>query len=319
MELQFRSVLQLLEYFNCNAVCIRHLEAQRWGGNPVCPHCASVKKHYVIEHGTRYKCAERECGKEFTVLVGTIFENTKLDLRYWFAAIYLVANHKKGISSHQLSRDLGITQKTAWFVLQRVREMLREEGKLILSNTVEADETWIGGKAKNKHGYNSHKDDKGDASKIYTGAKKEHKKQPIAGVVERDGKVILKVVPNVGKKELTGFIKDHVSTKAMLYTDEHGGYTKLPQEGYNHGTVNHTQGKYVIGDIHTNTIEGFWSQMKRGIYGVYHHVSVKHLNSYCNEFSYKWNTRTISDQDRFNGILKHTNYRLRWSDLVGRG
>ena len=110
-----------------------------------------------------------------------------------------------------------------------------------------------------------------------------------------------------------------MSTKAVIYTDEHGGYSTLSKKGYSHETVNHSKGKYVIGDIHTNTIEGFWSQMKRGIYGVYHHVSVKHLNSYCNKFSYKWNTRKMNDQDRFNGVLKHTNYRLRWNDLVGRG
>ncbi len=317
MELRFRSVLQLLEYFNCNSVCIRYLEMQRWQGNPVCPHCGSTKKHYSIEKGARYKCADRDCGKKFTVLVGTIFENTKLELRYWFAAIYLVANHKKGISSHQLSRDLGCTQKTAWFMLQRIREMLREEGKLILDGTVEADETWIGGKEKNRHGNTAHKDDKGDRSKIYR-AVPEKPKKPVAGIVERGGKVVLKPVSNVGKKELTGFINDHVTTTALVYTDEHSGYTALTKQGFNHHAVNHSNGKYVLGDIHTNTIEGFWSQMKRGIYGVYHQVSVKHLGSYCNEFSYKWNTRKMEDQDRFNHILTHTNYRLRWKDLTGR-
>lgn len=317
MDLRFRSVLQLLEYFSCNPVCIRYLEAHRWQGNPICPHCASAKKPYVVDKGISYKCADKDCAKRFNVLTGTIFENTKLELRYWFAAIYLVANHKKGISSHQLARDLGITQKTAWFMLQRIREMLREQGQLILDGTVEADETFIGGEAKNRHGYHGHKDDNGKPSKIYAG-KQGKPKQPVAGVVERGGKVILKPVPNVGKKQLTGFIKDHVSTKALLYTDEHTGYASLPTEGYAHQTVNHSKGKYVIGDIHTQTIEGFWSQMKRGIYGVYHQVSVKHLGSYCNEFSYKWNTRKMEDQERFNQILTHTNYRIRWKDLVGR-
>ena len=316
---RFRSVLQLLEYYNCNAKCIQLLEAQRWRGKPICPHCKSDKPHYTIEKGARLKCANGKCGKRFNVLIGTIFENTKIELRYWFAAIYLISNHKKGISSYQLHRDLGVTQKTAWFMLHRVREMLNEDAG-VLSNIVEADETFMGGRDGNKHV--SKRSSQMPTKSLITSGKsqslKTDNKTPVAGIVERNGKIVLKKLDNVGKSELSKFVIENVAKDTNIYTDEHRGYLPLSKLGFVHDTVKHSSNEYVRGAVHTNTIEGFWSIFKRGVYGIYHHISVPHLNSYCNEFAYRYNTRKMTDQDRFNHLLTHTNVRLKYEDLIAR-
>jgi transposase-like protein len=250
--MNFKSLPQLLDYFKDEATGIAYYENIRWAGKPVCPFCASDKAPYKTNRG--YKCSNKACGKKFTVKVGTIFENSKISLRIWFAAIYLCGQSKKGISSLQLSRHLGITQKTAWFVEHRVREMLKLQAPTMIGENamVEADETYIGGKESNKHESKKIKAPSGNTAK--TSGKK-----AVVGIIERDGRVVLKYFPEVSQRNMVEFLRNNVAKNATIYTDEFSGYNSLYKE-YNHETVNHSLKIYVNGDIHTNTIENFWDK-----------------------------------------------------------
>lgn len=298
----FQNLIQLLDHFKDEATCKLYLEKARWGDNPCCPHC-NHHKVYRTERG--FKCANTLCHKKFSVTVGTIFENSKIKLRYWYAAIYLLSAHKKGISSWQLSRDLNICQKSAWFMLHRIRYMLQEKAPEKLINVVEADESFVGGKAKNRHA-------KKRKEKPMLGTEG---KTVVLGFLQRNGKVRTMIVPDTKRETLAPAVYDNVETGTTVYTDEHSGYTPIDND-YRHEVVRHGKKEYVRGFIHTNTIEGFWSQLKRGIIGVYHQVSVKHLYRYCHEFCYRYNTRRMRDTDRFESALKNMEGRLRWDDLV---
>lgn len=303
---KFENLIQLTSHFSDEKVCREHLENLRWNGKPVCPYCGH-EKVYRIEDGKRYKCASKECYKKFSVTVGTIFENTKISLKIWFVAIYLACNHKKGISSLQLHRDLGITQKTAWFVLQRIREMLKDKAPQMLENEVEVDESYFGGKEKNKHRAKRTKGTQGRSSKTKT---------PVLGILERNGNIIAKPVPNTKGETIQPIMLKSVKFGSVLFTDEWHGYRGLSRL-YEHKTVNHGKGEYVNGLAHTNTVEGFWSLFKRGIIGIYHSVSHKHLERYCDEFAYRYNTKDLSQQDRFNqAICQSKDNRLKYKDLI---
>lgn len=298
MELKFKSLLELLDYFREETTCMEFLAKQRWGNIPCCPKCGSVGA-YVIEKGKRFKC-KNGCGSKFSVTVGTVFENTKIPLRTWFAAIYLATAHKKGISSLQLHRDLGITQKTAWFMLHRIRESMREKAPEMLEGTVEADETFVGGKNKNRHA---------DKKVPLSQGRSFKDKTPVLGMVQRGGKLITKVISDTRAKTLKPVITQMVQEGSVLITDEWGSYKQLAQP-YVHQVINHGEGEYSRNGFHTNTIEGFWSLLKRGIFGIYHYASPKHLNRYCDEFSYRYNTRKITDTDRFSLLFTKISGRL---------
>lgn len=305
MVTNFKSLLQVLDFFKEESTCIQYLSEQRWGDTPTCPHCGSIGA-YVTNRG--FKCKAKECHKKFSVTTGTILENTKISLRYWFATIYLATAHKKGISSLQLSRDLNITQKTAWFLLHRVREMFNEVAPEMLEGIVEVDETYVGGKKINKH--------KSVLSKLKDGTGYVNK-TPIVAMLQRDGKIVTVVSPVANGETIKPFIYKHVAPGSTVYTDGFGAYKGLDKT-YKHEIVRHDANEYVReGNIHTNSIEGFWSQLKRGIFGIYHQISPKHLHRYANEFGFKYNTRKQLDTFRFETSIKRVdNKRLTYKRLI---
>src|SRR5882762_9038567 len=256
------------------------LESCRWPNGPICPHCGSVERIVLIggeKHSHRpglYYC--NGCKGQFTVTVGSVFERSKVPLTKWWLATFLLDSSKKGMSSHQLHRMLGVTYKTAWFMTHRIREAMREghlgplggEGKF-----VESDETYTGGKAKNR---------------AYTAPPP---KEPVLALVERGGKVRSFHVPEVTATTLKPIIVDAIAKDSHFRTDESGVYWKIGEQFASHTTVIHSINEYVRGDAHTNTTEGYFSIFKRGIYGTYHHVSQTHLKRYLCEFDFRYNER----------------------------
>lgn len=307
MLTEFKSYIELVQKFRTEEDCIKHLEAIRWAGNVVSPF-DPTSKVYVCK-GNKYKC--KSTGKYFNVRTATIFEDTKMPLQKWFVALYLFSAHKKGISSHQLSRDLDITQKTAWFVLHRLRyafdhpvfkgEMGSDGGP------VEIDETYVGGKEKNKH-MNKRADKKAKPGRS-------DGKTAVLGMIERGGIVRAEKIQSASARHIQPLVIGNVSKNATLMTDDWGSYAGL-EVYYNRFVINHSQGSYVHGSIHTNSIEGFWSQFKRGVIGIYHWTSVKHLQSYLDEFSYRFNSRKINDYNRFNLVLANMVGRLTYKALI---
>lgn len=302
----FKSILELINYFDTEAKCVEYLAFQRWGDNPTCPHCSHDKVYELKGKNKRFKCAS--CRKQFSVRVGTIFEDSKISLKKWFTAIWLVTSHKKGISSLQLHRDINVTQKTAWFMLQRIRYALSYDFTDSLEGEVEADETYVGGKNKNRHNCKKIPQSQGRSSKDKT---------PVLGMVQRNGVLTAKTVEDVKAETLTREIINNVKESATIFTDEWLGYTSLKRI-YDHSIVKHNKGEYVNGRIHTNTIEGFWSLLKRGIVGIYHFTSKKHLQKYVDEFVFRYNTRDFSESTRFDFYLNNCEGRLTYTQLLGK-
>ncbi|KAA6334346.1 hypothetical protein EZS27_017331 [termite gut metagenome] len=244
--------------------------------------------------------------KNSVITTGTVFENTKIKLSLWYATIYMASAHKKGISSHQLSRDLGVTQKTAWFMLMRIREAMKERNPQMLIGITQADETFVGGKNKNRHA-----DKKVELSQ----GRNVKDKTPVFGLLN-NGSVNTQVVVDTKVFTLKPIIRKMVEKGSIIVTDEWGAYNGINSD-FQHEVVKHKESNYTtITSFHTNGIEGYWSQFKRAIYGIYHHVSPKHLQRYCNEFSYRFNTRVIKDTNRFSLSLTKINGRLTYKKLI---
>lgn len=303
----FNNLIQVTEYFSDKQRCIDYLTNIRWNGNVTCVHCNHDKVYELKGANKRYKCAS--CRKQFSAIKGTIFENSPISLQKWFLALYLMANHKKGISSLQLSKDISVTQKTAWFMLHRLRTALETKSfsAPIMATTVECDETYIGGKMKNKH-----------KSKRVEGAqgRSTKDKTPVFGLVERNGRVVAMKVKATTKQDIQPIIAQYVAKGANVMTDEWMAYKGLDKR-FNHAIVKHGEGIYVVGDAHTNTIEGFWSLLKRGIVGIYHQVSVQHLDRYIDEFEYRYNNRDLAPCEMFDSVLSlaHTK-RITYNALI---
>jgi transposase-like protein len=290
---------KLAKYYSDEDSARLFLEEMRWGKdckNVACPHCGGDAP-YRLKHreGTSarkglWKC--RTCRKQFTVTVGTVFGSSHIPLSKWLLAIHLLASSKKGISAHQLHRNLGITYEAAWFMAHRLRYAM-SDGPManLLTGTVEVDETYIG--AKNKKGTKGGRPGAGSH------------KAPVVALVERGGNVKAMPMARVTADNLRMAITENVDIEnSVLMTDEAPMYTKIGREFMWHGVVNHASKEYVRGPAHTNTVEGFFSLLKRGITGVYHHVGKGHLNRYCDEFSFRYNLRHVSDGDRANAVVK---------------
>lgn len=306
MQSQFKNLQQLMDFFKDEGTCKAYYEKARWGEKVVCPRCGSEK---VYRTNRGYKCANKICQKKFSVTVGTIFENSKIPLRTWFAAMFLISTSKKGVSSLQLATQLGITQKTAWFVLHRIREMLKDNDTSQLKNVVQADETFVGGKNKNRHADKKIQESQGRSTKDKT---------PIFGIYEMGGKVKVEVVPNTQAQTLRPIIEKFVKEGSIMVSDEWDSYNSI-RDKYFHVVVNHKNGEYVRGAFHTNNIENFWSIFKRGYIGIYHYMSRQHLHRYATEFGYRYNTRKFDSVVRFEDALKKADtQRITYKELIGK-
>jgi ribosomal protein L37AE/L43A len=277
--------------FPTDDACKVYLIAQRWPTGVCCPRCGNAE---VSAHATRdfhwqcNACSPSGTNYRFSVTVGTIFENTNMPLRQWFQVIHLMLVSKKGISALQIFRLFGFgSYKTAWSMCHRIRAGMADEAFQQLMGIVEVDETFVGGKAKKRH-----KDKRGGPGGTGSaGGRGMHGKTAVVGAVSRKGNVVARVIGSVNRDKVVSFVRAAVSHKvSLLCTDQYHGYSPLAGE-YPHGTVNHAHGEYVVGAIHTNTIEGFWSLFKRGIMGAYHKVSAKYLPLYVAEFQFRYNNR----------------------------
>ncbi len=306
----FNNLRELILSMPTEETCREYLVQQRWNGKPVCPYCG-YGRAYSIEKGKRYKCASKDCYKKFSATVGTIFEASNVPLVKWFTAIYLIGNHKKGISSYQLARDIGVSQTTGWFMLHRIREMMRPKDNVKLDNIVEVDETWIGGIVGNMS------KSKRARLRTETGGTIQNKTM-VVGLLERSGNLKLVAMgKEAGQHILQPLVKDNVGKDAVIMTDSSTGYDGLNKTFAGHEVVNHTNQEYVRdGGIHTNSIEGAFSLLKRSIVGIYHQVTPKHLSRYCDETMYRYNTRKINDAARFTLSLQQVEGRLTYKTLI---
>ena len=299
-----RNLQDLIKKYSDETACREHLIKQRWpDGKIICQYCGH-DKCYRIEKGERFKCANSKCYKRFRVTVGTIYEASNIPLSKWFLAQYIIMSHKKGISSIQLGKDIGVTQKTSWFMLHRIREQLKANNSPMLSGTVEIDECYIGGKVSNM-----------SKTKRQQNKVKPFVKAPLVAMVERDGKVLSKVITGATRVNILPFINENVDDKASIMTDTSGLYAPL-KDVYIHKTVNHDALQYVDGSVHTNTVEGYFGLFKRMVYGIYHQVSTKHLQRYADEHNFRYNTRKQKDVERFNESLGNVEGRLTYKTLV---
>ena len=300
----FKSIIDLLQSFSDEQTCIDHLAELRWNGNIVSPFDPSSKVYICKDN--KYRC--KNTSKYFNVKTSTLFDNTKIALQKWFLAIWLVTSHKKGISSVQLAKDINVTQKTSWYMLQRIRRCFGDDNKVSqkMTTDVEVDETYVGGKNKNRHKDKKYKYSQGRSYKDKT---------PVFGILERGGRLVAKVVKDVKGNTLKPIIFANAQRGAVLHSDEWFAYRGLSRD-YDHRVVEHGKGIYATEDSHTNTIEGAWSILKRMIIGIYHKTSRKHLQRYVDEFVFRYNTRKQSEADRFNAMLSNLENRLTYKELI---
>jgi transposase len=288
-ELRY-TVEQFNKDFPNDDACLEHVKEQRWpNGVTFCEKCQLDRKHHRVTGRTAYACDH--CGNHIYPLAGTIFEKSSTSLRLWFYAMYQMGSTRCGISAKQIQRETGVTYKTAWRMFKQIRSLLSEGDVQLEGSSVEMDETYFGGKRKGYRG----RPGSGDK-----------KKSPIVGIAERrggQGRVIAKATKSVNADTLTSMVKEYVLPESTIFTDDFSGYDRLKSHGFTHHRINHSAKVWVMGDIHTNTIEGFWSLVKRGIGGVYHQVSQKYLQSYLDEYTFRYNRRDRGNLI-FTSILK---------------
>jgi transposase-like protein len=300
MDLAFKTIDEFNEFFHSERACYEFYEQVRWeNGVPVCPHCGSVKYYNVTPRGKfkdipSYRCGIRECGLPFTVRTKTIFEGSKVLFKKWFHAIYEISIRKKSISSIELGKRIGVSQKTAWHINQRLREMLTDTNPELLKDFAAIDETLVGGKSRNKHRDKRIPNSQGRAANSG--------KTIVMGAIGLRGKVKTKVIGVVDKESIKKFANDSIKKGAIMVTDEFRAYSILESD-YFRIKVNHTEENYVNGAFTTNGIENFWSHFKRTIIGTHHVLSPQHLQKYANECSFRYNRKDITPTQIFGHMI----------------
>jgi transposase-like protein len=302
-----KTLQQAVIYFANTDNCLSYLAARRWPDGVICPTCGRGDVTFLAKQ-KKWQCKSAHKQRQFSAKVGTIFEDSPLGLDKWLTAVWLITNCKNGISSYEVHRGIGVTQKTAWFMLQRIR-LAMQSGSFLkkMSGHVEVDETFIGGLARNMHSAKRKHLGTGGAGKV-----------AVMGLLERHGEVRAHVVDNTQAETLQSRIRQHVEAGSNLYTDKYVSYKHL-EDDFIHGVINHAE-KYVDGQIHTNGIENFWSLLKRGIKGTYVSVEPFHLFRYIDEQTFRFNGRHANDGERFQRVMEQlSGKRLTYSELTGKG
>jgi transposase-like protein len=287
------NIIKVYKLFPTKKICIKHLEQTRWPNGPVCPYCA-CQNNYKLKGEDRYHCLS--CRTSFSVLVGTIFQGTKTDLQKWFVAISMMLNAKRGIAARQLARDIDVNKNTAWSMAMRIRSAM-QQGDVMLSGVVQCDEAAIGGKNANKHHNKKIKNCQGRSFKG---------KLVVLGVRNRKGAIVTQMAPSTNTSDIHPFLFKNVEKGAILHTDEWKGYRGL-NDHYTRVMCNHEHKEFVSeAGATTNSMENFWSIVKRGVIGNYYHISKKYAQSYMDEFTFKQNQK--ENKDLFNYTIKKMLY-----------
>jgi transposase-like protein len=311
---ELKTLQQAIQYFSDEQICVDEVASLRWpDGKPACPACGGLE-HYYLASQKRWKC--KECHKQFSVKVGTIFEDSPIPLNKWLLAMWMIANCKNGVSSYEIHRAIGVSQKSAWFMLQRLRLAMRPEHSKVggSGSIVEADETFVGGKSINMH----------KARRVrYNRSGGHHGKAVVMGVIDREaGEARATVIPAARRSPMMAMIARNVKPETTMHTDAHVGYDHLKDQ-FPHEVINHMEA-YVRGNVHTNGIENFWSLLKRGLKGTYVSVEPFHLERYVDEQVFRYNHRKhgkekVSDGDRFRLLLSQiAGKRLTWAEVTGK-
>ncbi len=299
------SFYDFMELFNTEEKARKHFEKMRWADGRSCPRCGSEETREASHKEMPYWC--KPCRKYFSAKTGTLMEESPLSYRKWLMAIYLMSTSLKGVSSTKLGNDLGIQQRSAWFLAHRIRQGWANNASRLFGRIVEVDEAYLGGLEKNKHEKKKLKKGRGAVGKT-----------PVVGIKDRESKKVRALrVESTDAQTLHWIILSHVEKGSVIFTDDYKSYSGLKEKGYEHATVHHSVGEYVKGEAHTNGVESFWALLKRGYYGIYHKMSVKHLQKYIDEFSNRNNVRPMDTMDQINATINGlVGKRLTYKELI---